>query len=108
MIGNIAPSHFGPNGLRSVACTGMSIDLDLFNRQRKVVVPLLILIGMFALLAGCVKDAAILVHPQSGKEVQCGPYYFTGMSSGIFSEAAADERKRQCTSGYQQQGYERK
>jgi hypothetical protein len=70
--------------------------------------PLLIVIGICALLAGCVKDAVILVHPQSGKEAQCGPYYFTGMSSGIFSKAAADERERDCIAEYQQQGYERK
>ena len=70
--------------------------------------PLLIVTGMFALLAGCVSDAVILVHPQTGKEAQCGPYYFTGMSSGIFSKAAADERARDCMRDYQQQGYERK
>jgi hypothetical protein len=70
--------------------------------------PLLIISATLALLAGCVKDAVILVHPQSGKEAQCGPYYFTGMSSGIFSKAAADERERACISDYQQQGYERK
>ena len=69
---------------------------------------LLVVIGLLALLAGCVKDAAILVHPQTGKEAQCGPYYFTGISSGIFSKAAADERERDCINDYQQQGYERK
>ena len=68
----------------------------------------LILLGMLAFLAGCVRDAVILVHPQTGKEAQCGPYYFTGISSGIFSKAAADERERNCIEDYQQQGYERK
>ena len=70
--------------------------------------PVCIVIGMWALLAGCVKDAVILVHPQTGREEQCGPYYFTGMSSGIFSKAAADEREADCISDYQKQGYERK
>jgi|KBSSwiStaDraftv2_1062776.scaffolds.fasta_scaffold4349252_1 hypothetical protein len=69
---------------------------------------LLGIIGMLAGLAGCVKDAVILIHPQTGKEAQCGPYYyFTSMSSGSFSKAAADERERSCISDYQQQGYER-
>ena len=70
--------------------------------------PLLILVATMALLAGCVRDAVILVHPQTGKEAQRGPYYFTGMSSGIFSKAAAEERERDCISDYQQQGYVRK
>ena len=70
--------------------------------------PLLIVIVMLAVLAGCAKDAVILVHPQTGREKQCGPYYFTGMSSGIFSKAAADDRERDCISDYQRQGYERK
>ena len=70
--------------------------------------PLVIGFAMLTFLAGCVKDAVILVHPQTGKEAQCGPYYFTGMSSGIFSKAAADERERDCISDYQQQGFERK
>ena len=70
--------------------------------------PVLMLIGILALLAGCVRDAVILIHPQTGKEKQCGPYYFTGMSSGIFSKVAAEERERDCISDYQQQGYERK
>ena len=69
---------------------------------------LLMLVAMIALLAGCVRDAVILVHPQTGKEAQCGPYYFTGISSGIFSKAAADERERDCIHDYQQQGYERR
>ena len=69
--------------------------------------PLLVVIGMFALLSGCVRDAVILIHPQTGKEGQCGPYYFTGMSSGIFSKAAADERERDCINEYEQQGYKR-
>lgn len=68
----------------------------------------LIIFGMVALLAGCVRDAVILVHPQTGKEEQCGPYYFTAISSGIFSKAAADERERDCIEHYRQQGYERK
>jgi hypothetical protein len=70
--------------------------------------PLLILVAILALVAGCVSDAVILVHPQTGKEAQCGPYYFTGMSTGAFSKAAADERERDCIGNYQQQGYERK
>ena len=70
--------------------------------------PLLILVATMALLAGCARDAVILVHPQTGKEAQCGPYYFTGMSSGIFSKAAAEERERGCISDYQQQGYVRR
>lgn len=70
--------------------------------------PLFILVGILALLAGCVRDAVILIHPQTGKEAQCGPYYFTGMSSGIFSKGAAEERERDCISDYQRQGYERK
>lgn len=70
--------------------------------------PLLIVIVMLPLLASCVKDAVILVHPKTGKEAQCGPYYFTGLSSGIFSKTAADERERVCVTDYQQQGYERK
>jgi hypothetical protein len=69
---------------------------------------LLIVVGMLVLLAGCVRDAVILIHPQTGKEAQCGPYYFTGMASGIFSKAAAEEREQDCISDYQQQGYERK
>ena len=69
---------------------------------------LLVVFGLLALLAGCVKDAVILIHPQTGKEAQCGPYYFTNISSGIFSRAAADERERDCIRDYQQQGYERK
>ena len=67
-----------------------------------------ILVGMLVLVTGCVKDAVILVHPQSAKEAQCGPFYFTGMESGIFSKAAADERERDCITKYEQQGYERK
>ena len=35
---------------------------------------LLWLIGMLAFLAGCAIDAVGLVHPQTGKELQCGPY----------------------------------
>ena len=67
-----------------------------------------VVIGMLALLAGCVKDPVILIHPQTGKEAQCGPYYFTGLSSGILSKTAADERERACITEYEQQGYERK
>ena len=70
--------------------------------------PLLIAIAMVACLAACVRDAVILVHPQTGKEAQCGPFYFTGMSSGTFSQAAAEEREQDCIRNYQQQGYERK
>jgi hypothetical protein len=66
------------------------------------------LIGTLALLAGCARDAVLLYHPQTGKVAQCGPYYFTGMSSGMLSESAAIERERDCMSHYQQQGYERK
>ena len=69
---------------------------------------LLMLGAMRALLTGCVRDAVILIHPQTRKEAQCGPYYFTGMSSGIFSEAAAEERERDCVTDYQQRGYERR
>ena len=70
--------------------------------------PLLIFVATMALLAGCVRDAVILVHPRTGKEAQCGPYYFTGMSSGSFSKAAAEEREHDCISDYQQQGYVRR
>jgi len=63
---------------------------------------------MVALLAGCARDPVILIHPQTRKAQQCGPYYFTGMSSGIFSRAAAEERQRDCINDYEQQGYERK
>lgn len=70
--------------------------------------PLLIVIGMVALLAGCVRDAIILIHPETRKQQQCGPYYYTGMSSGIFSKAAAEERESDCIKDYEQQGYERR
>ena len=70
--------------------------------------PAFMLVGMLALLAGCVRDAVILIHPQTGKEAQCGPFYFTRMESGIFSKAAAEERERDCVSDYQKEGYERK
>ena len=70
--------------------------------------PLLIGLAVLTFLAGCVRDAVILVHPQTGKEAQCGPFYFMGMSSGILSKAAAEERERDCIREYQQQGYERK
>ncbi len=70
--------------------------------------PVFILVGLLALLPGCVRDAVVLIHPQTGKEVQCGPFYFTGMESGIFSKAAAEERERDCVSDYQKKGYERK
>lgn len=69
---------------------------------------LLWLIGLAALLAGCAIDAVALVHPQTGKEAQCGPYYyFSAMSSGMLSKAAAVEREQVCIEDYQRQGYER-
>ena len=38
-----------------------------------MIMPLFILVGMLALLTGCVRDAVILIHPKTGKEAQCGP-----------------------------------
>ena len=69
--------------------------------------PQLILIGMLTLLVGCVTDPVLLLHPQTKKEKQCGPYYFTGMSSGMLSKDAALERERACINDYEQEGYER-
>jgi hypothetical protein len=80
----------------------------LSAKLRMIVMSLLMLGAMLALLAGCVRDAVVLIHPQTRKEAQCGPYYFTGTSSGIISEAAAEERERDCINDYQQKGYERR
>jgi hypothetical protein len=68
----------------------------------------LILMGGLVLVAGCMTDSVVLVHPQTQMAAQCGPYYFTGASSGLFSKAAAMERERDCISDYQRQGYERR
>jgi hypothetical protein len=67
----------------------------------------LILVGVLTLLVGCVTDPVLLLHPQTQKEKQCGPYYFTGMSSGMLSKNAALERERVCIDDYEQEGYER-
>ena len=64
--------------------------------------------GVLVLVAGCMTDSVMLVHPQTQLAAQCGPYYFTGASSGVFSKAAAMERERDCISDYQRQGYERR
>jgi len=68
----------------------------------------LILMGVLVLMAGCMTNSVMLVHPQSQKAAQCGPHYFTGASSGVFSKAAAMERERDCISDYERQGYERR
>jgi len=64
--------------------------------------------GMLVLLPGCMTDSVILVHPQTQRAAQCGPYDYTGASSGLFSKVAAMERERDCLSDYQRQGYERR
>ena len=58
---------------------------------------------ILALLAGCTTDPVFLRHPQTGKNVQCGPYYY--ISDAVPYTVAV--RKKGCIEDYQRQGYER-
>lgn len=69
---------------------------------RDVISVQLLIIPMFVLLVGCMSDTVHLRHPQTGVQVQCGPYEETGMTAQI----AESERER-CIQDYQRQGYER-
>lgn len=63
----------------------------------------LIVLGLLV-FAGCETTPVKLVHPQTGKVVQCGPYY-TGLDGGIGKGIPA--RESQCINDYKEQGYVR-
>ena len=64
----------------------------------------LLLIGMFALLAGCLTDPVFLRHPQTGTKVQCGPY---SHNTDPISVEAATVKESNCIAKYERQGYGR-
>jgi hypothetical protein len=61
-------------------------------------------LALIALLfSGCAGTQAVLLrHPQTGKEVRCGPYRYTG-----YTAAAVTMEHLKCIEDYQRQGYER-
>ena len=60
---------------------------------------------LLLLLAACGTTPVVMVNPETGATVQCGPYR-TG-SYSIGSDAAA-AREAQCIRDYKEQGYVRK
>jgi hypothetical protein len=62
----------------------------------------LLMILMSALLVGCRSETVQLRHPQTGVEVQCGPYEETGVTAQM-----AESKRERCIQDYQRQGYER-
>jgi uncharacterized lipoprotein YajG len=57
------------------------------------------------MLASCQTTPVVMVNPETGKTVQCGPYY-TGLDGGIGKGIPA--RESQCIQDYKEQGYVRK
>lgn len=82
---------------------GLINRLRTLKRRRFSLARLFSIVGILAILAGCMTDPVVLRHPQTGKKVQCGPYY-TGTSADTLS---APIRERGCIEDYQRQGYER-
>lgn len=56
-------------------------------------------------LGGCETTPVKMVHPKTGKVVQCGPYY-TGLSPDFKLQGIA-MRESQCIQDYKEQGYVR-
>lgn len=55
---------------------------------------------LFFVLFGCA--SAVRLRHADGREVRCGPYYYTGTHAG-----AAAWRESQCIRDFQRQGFER-
>ena len=58
----------------------------------------------FGMLAGCYTTPVVMVKPDTGRTVECGPYY-TGLDGGIGKGIPA--RESQCIQDYKEQGYVR-
>lgn len=56
-------------------------------------------------LAACAQTKGVtMIHPQTGKTAQCGPYYVQGSING---NMAATMQEAQCIQDYKEQGYVR-
>lgn len=61
------------------------------------------LMMVLLILVGWQPAAVVMVHPVSGREVQCGPYSAVGLRSH-----ASAVQEGQCIQDYKEQGYVRK
>ena len=65
----------------------------------------LMLIGVAAMMSGCVSVDPVYLRDAMGHTAQCGPY--TELANIPMETEAAEVKMRSCVSGYERQGYQR-